>query len=199
MCNDLPFDLVVSGLRNNFLGDEIGLRAVGTAGDDFLSIDGPDTGEGIEIRGAGGIDVEQTSLFRAGAFSACVFSGGRGGVGLGRGGSLSNGESDGGGEYEQPAGEFHTGDSSSEMSAAELLAKDGAAPSHFFHGTSKPYVRWWWLAGPFTREDIARQLRWVREAGFGGVELAWIFPSWTEEQDEAALKPEWLSTDSTLR
>ncbi len=81
------------------------------------------------------------------------------------------------------------------MTAAELIAKYREAPVRFFRGTAKPYVRWWWLAGPFTREDIARQLRWVREMGFGGVELAWIYPSWIEEGDEP--RPEWLGAEWT--
>ncbi|MDQ2711712.1 MAG: hypothetical protein M3Y24_05650 [Acidobacteriota bacterium] len=64
----------------------------------------------------------------------------------------------------------------------------------FFHGTSKPYVRWWWLSGPFTHWDITRQLEWIRDNGFGGVELAWIYPTWLEDDADARptfLGPEW--------
>ena len=64
----------------------------------------------------------------------------------------------------------------------------------FFHRTSKPYVRWWWLAGPFTHLDITRQLEWVRDKGFGGVELAWILPTWLEDDADARpafIGPEW--------
>ncbi len=64
----------------------------------------------------------------------------------------------------------------------------------FFHGTSKPYVRWWWLSGPFAYADITRQLQWVRDNGFGGVELAWILPTWLEDDADARpvfLSPEW--------
>ncbi len=64
-----------------------------------------------------------------------------------------------------------------------------------FPGTSKPYTRWWWLAGPFTREDINRQLRWLRDNGFGGVELAWIFPGWYEEPALLGPRPEWLGSE----
>ncbi|MFO0891916.1 MAG: glycosyl hydrolase [Isosphaeraceae bacterium] len=59
-----------------------------------------------------------------------------------------------------------------------VLAREGRPPSPFFHGSSKPYTRWWWLAGPFRREDISSQLAWIRSQGFGGVELAWLWPSW---------------------
>jgi len=54
---------------------------------------------------------------------------------------------------------------------------DRPAPA-YFRGSSKPYVRWWWLAGPFCERDIETQLSWVKQMGFGGVELAWLWPSW---------------------
>jgi len=46
---------------------------------------------------------------------------------------------------------------------------DRPAPA-YFRGSSKPYVRWWWLAGPFCERDIETQLSWVKQMGFGGVE-----------------------------
>ncbi len=66
--------------------------------------------------------------------------------------------------------------------------------SPFFRGGSKPYVRWWWLAGPFRERDIERQLDWVKGKGFGGVELAWLWPSWLhfdKDSIPAWLGPEW--------
>jgi hypothetical protein len=57
----------------------------------------------------------------------------------------------------------------------------------------RPYTRWWWLAGPFTREGITRQLDWVKANGFGGVELAWLHPAWLSL--EPAPRPAWLGTD----
>ncbi len=59
-----------------------------------------------------------------------------------------------------------------------VLAREAPEPSPYFRGTSRPYTRWWWLAGPFRREDISSQLAWIRSQGFGGVELAWLWPSW---------------------
>ena len=38
-----------------------------------------------------------------------------------------------------------------------------------------------------------RQLRWIAQNGFGGVELAWIHPSWLEESLLGAPRPGWLS------
>lgn len=70
---------------------------------------------------------------------------------------------------------------------------DAGRLSPLFGGQTKPYVRWWWLAGPFHREDIVRQLEWIRAHGFGGVELAWIWPTWLGRDDSAAPGIEWLS------
>ena len=46
------------------------------------------------------------------------------------------------------------------------------------HQSSRPYTRWWWLGGPFRQEDIVYQLDWLNANGFGGVELAWLDPTW---------------------
>jgi hypothetical protein len=66
---------------------------------------------------------------------------------------------------------------------------DAPGPKRLFNGSAKPYVRWWWLQGPFRRDDIDRQLDWLKENGFGGVEIAWIYPSWLSEPRPG---PEWL-------
>ncbi len=60
--------------------------------------------------------------------------------------------------------------------------------------SNKPYVRWWWLGGPFCDEDVRDQLDWIREHGFGGVELAWVFPSWLDESLQQEI-PEWLGDE----
>src|ERR687898_35340 len=59
------------------------------------------------------------------------------------------------------------------------------------HQSSRPYTRWWWLGGPFRRDDIAYQLNWLQANGFGGVELAWLDPTW-QGRPEAETRPEWL-------
>ena len=41
---------------------------------------------------------------------------------------------------------------------------------------TKPYLRWWWFSGPLERDAIDEQLEWIAEKGFGGVELAWVYP-----------------------
>jgi hypothetical protein len=79
------------------------------------------------------------------------------------------------------------------IDAGTVLTSESPARSPYFQGRSKPYVRWWWLAGPFRREDIHKQLVWIQANGFGGVELAWLLPSWLEHAEPGItwLGPEW--------
>lgn len=42
--------------------------------------------------------------------------------------------------------------------------------------SGKPFTRWWWFAGPIALEDIDSQLDWLSDQGFGGVEIAWVYP-----------------------
>ena len=62
----------------------------------------------------------------------------------------------------------------------------------YFGGLSKPYIRWWWLTGPFVERDMVRQLDWIRDNGFGGVEIAWIAPHWLGWRPPP---PRWLSAE----
>ena len=60
--------------------------------------------------------------------------------------------------------------------------------------SSRPYTRWWWLGGPFRTQDIAYQLDWLSANGFGGVELAWLDPTW-QGRAETETRPEWLGEE----
>jgi hypothetical protein len=60
--------------------------------------------------------------------------------------------------------------------------------------SSRPYIRWWWLNGPFRQEDIVTQLDWLDANGFGGVEIAWLDPTWMSRSSDAP-RPEWLSEE----
>lgn len=61
---------------------------------------------------------------------------------------------------------------------------------------SRPWVRWWWLRGPFSDKDITGQLKWLRDNGFGGVELAWVCPTWEGvDSAESAELPAWLADE----
>ncbi len=64
-----------------------------------------------------------------------------------------------------------------------------ATPCHY--PDSRPWTRWWWFANPIRREDLARQLDWLRDTGFGGVEIAWVYPQPGEPPGVRWLSPEW--------
>ena len=59
--------------------------------------------------------------------------------------------------------------------------------------TTKPYTRWWWLNGPFHEADLALQLRWLADHGFGGVEIDWLHPTWAGSV--TADRPAWLGEE----
>lgn len=54
--------------------------------------------------------------------------------------------------------------------------------------STKPYTRWWWFSGPIDPAVIRAQLEWVAANGFGGVEIAWVYPL-----DNDCLGAPWLS------
>jgi len=64
---------------------------------------------------------------------------------------------------------------------------------------SKPYARYWWFASEIKKEDIEFNLDWLKQNGFGGIELAWVYPlnsrywnldtTYTPRQEW--LSPEW--------
>jgi hypothetical protein len=66
-----------------------------------------------------------------------------------------------------------------------------------FYKSGKPYTRWWWFATQIKKEDIAAELDWVKRKGFGGVEVAWLYPEWLSDEDQAKLAPppRWLSPE----
>jgi hypothetical protein len=72
------------------------------------------------------------------------------------------------------------GDSRAEAAPASHLSAAETGP--------QPYTRWWWFSGPISKSAIRRQLRWVPDNGFGGVEVAWVYPL-----DERP-GPKWLDT-----
>jgi alpha-L-rhamnosidase len=45
-----------------------------------------------------------------------------------------------------------------------------------FYNDSKPWTRWWWFASMIDKASIADNLAWLKENGFGGVEVAWVYP-----------------------
>lgn len=41
---------------------------------------------------------------------------------------------------------------------------------------ARPYARYWWFAEHLTEADIRYNLDYLRDNGFGGVEIAWVYP-----------------------
>lgn len=62
-------------------------------------------------------------------------------------------------------------------------------PNHY--PDSRPWTRWWWFANPVRRDDLTNQLDWLKDMGFGGVEIAWVYPQPEEEPGVKWLSPEW--------
>ncbi len=60
------------------------------------------------------------------------------------------------------------------------------------YAEGKPYTRWWWFASEIQKEDVKYQLEWLKEQGFGGVEIAWVYPM---EGDSTVARTKWLSPE----
>jgi hypothetical protein len=73
-------------------------------------------------------------------------------------------------------------------------------PNHSaFDKTSKPFTRYWWFASLIKEEDIRFNLDWLKANGFGGVEIAWVYPLNRFNKNDSSYTPrqEWLSSDWT--
>jgi len=82
-----------------------------------------------------------------------------------------------------------TGNATSSDTDLYKLFKDPAA-------VYRPFVRWWWNGDKVEKEELARELRVMKEAGIGGVEINPIkFPARTDDMSKPAiqwLSPEWV-------
>lgn len=56
---------------------------------------------------------------------------------------------------------------------------------------ARPYVRWWWFSNWMNKRDIERQIQWIAEMGFGGTEIAFVYPLPNREIGVPFLSPEW--------
>jgi len=45
-----------------------------------------------------------------------------------------------------------------------------------YASSSRPYTRWWWFASEIQEADVRAELDWLKANGFGGVEIAWVYP-----------------------
>lgn len=61
----------------------------------------------------------------------------------------------------------------------------------------KPYTRYWWFASEIKKEDVKWNLDWLKSQGFGGVEIAWVYPLNRNSKTDTTYMPryEWLSSD----
>lgn len=82
-----------------------------------------------------------------------------------------------------------------QISWEQVLQGETPASVPFFNGSAQPWTRWWWLIGPFRHEDITYQLDWIKAQGFGGVELAWLWPSWIGNGRPDPPLPTWLGRE----
>ena len=70
--------------------------------------------------------------------------------------------------------------------------------TEFRHPTSeyRPFVRWWWNGDKVEADELVRELRLLKEAGIGGVEINPIaFPTYCDSLGKTSLQwlsPEWI-------
>lgn len=57
------------------------------------------------------------------------------------------------------------------------------------YSTAKPWARWWWFASVIHQKDIQQNLDWLKENGFGGVEIAWVYPLNRLKRDTVNITP----------
>jgi hypothetical protein len=74
----------------------------------------------------------------------------------------------------------------------EELYQEFQQPISKYH----PFVRWWWNGDKVEADELVRELRLLKEAGIGGVEINPIaFPSYCDSLDKPSLQwlsPEWV-------
>ncbi len=85
--------------------------------------------------------------------------------------------------------------SSGKLSAQEKAERQRQSPEF----SSKPYARYWWFASKIKEEDVRFNLDWLKAHGFGGVELAWVYPLNRFNKNDTTYTPrqEWLSPEWT--
>jgi hypothetical protein len=68
-----------------------------------------------------------------------------------------------------------------------------------FELTSKPYTRYWWFASMIKEQDVRYNLNFLKANGFGGVEVAWVYPLSRFNKNDTTYTPrqEWLSPEWT--
>lgn len=70
---------------------------------------------------------------------------------------------------------------------------EGTTPQSGFYPDSRPWTRWWWFSGEILEEDVCFQLDWMKDHGFGGAEVAFVYPLPGARPGPAWLSPAWSS------
>src|SRR5258707_10393674 len=58
---------------------------------------------------------------------------------------------------------------------------------------SRPMVRWWWFGPSVTPEEIEAEMRRMKEGGFGGFELAVVYPMALDDPVAGLVNERYLS------
>jgi hypothetical protein len=82
---------------------------------------------------------------------------------------------------------FLTGSDQGEQSLYSIFSNPGTA--------YKPFVRWWWNGDKIEKEELARELRLLKAAGIGGVEINPIAFPGNETDDMGIPSVTWLSDE----
>ena len=79
-----------------------------------------------------------------------------------------------------------------DTSGTEQMYQAFRQPASEYH----PFVRWWWNGDKVEADELVREMRLLKEAGIGGVEINPIaFPSYCDSLGKASLQwlsPEWI-------
>ena len=79
------------------------------------------------------------------------------------------------------------------MSPANRLYSAFKDPENIY----RPFVRWWWNGDKIEKDEITRELRLLKDAGIGGVEINPIkFPAKTDDLGKRSvlwLSDEWIN------
>jgi hypothetical protein len=76
--------------------------------------------------------------------------------------------------------------------------KDTSSAGSTLYPDSRPYTRWWWFSSEIDPADVRDQLVWLKDHGFGGVEIAWVYPMFLKDDTPHPdfLSPGWSSSVS---
>ena len=83
------------------------------------------------------------------------------------------------------------------VSALATSAHAGTLAQDFAHppADARPMVRWWWFGGAVTEPELAREIKAMKQGGFGGFELQTVYPLAIDGQIDGVKNLPYLSDD----